>query len=318
MSETIWSASPRIHSTGGFTADRRSRRRRTPSAPSCSAPPGARGHPRPGADGHDVARVVVDPGAGAVHRRDEHVLELRVQRQRPGRDEKARSTERGPGLSAVVSPAAIDATNSGLAAPRPSRPSSCSGRRQGRPFPRNRTATWARRARPTRPARGHRAGTAGRCLHPGSSRPGGPGPARGRRSARRGRRPSRAPRASHRSAAGRCRRSRGGRPRAPAPPLSPNARSGCRQKRDELTLPCTKRTTSPGPAGSTPSACRTCWVSRGVRPAWRRRRAAAFGHVVSWTRSTGLAHGNDDRPFPTASRTRRRDRGHPGAARIST
>ena len=62
VSETIWSASPRIHSTGGFSGRSTmpgdvedGRRHRVEHAAA------AGGHPGPGLDRHRVARVVVAP-----------------------------------------------------------------------------------------------------------------------------------------------------------------------------------------------------------------------------------------------------------------
>ena len=112
-----------------------------------------------------------------------------------------------------------------------------------------------------------------------------PGRARARRPGRRGRRPSRArrgvasigsgsvspyPRRS--TASARCR------------PVAASASSGCCQNSDELTLPCTNRTASPGPAGSTPSGCSTDWVNRLVA---HRRRGDAGQQDVGHGGSSG-------------------------------
>ena len=161
--------------------------------------------------------------------------------------------------------------------------------RPGRPCRRSRTATPAPRGRPRPPAPARRAGTAAprrapmlqptRCtrVSPSAS-------TSAARSSAQSRTPrvasmgsgSVAPYPRRSTASTRCR------------PVAASSSSCCCQNSDELTLPCTKSTASPGPAGSTPSGCSTDWVRRLV--ANRRGGDAGQQDVVSW-RLLGLGCG---------------------------
>ena len=241
--------------------------------------PGA--HARPGVAGGRVARVVVLARAGAVHRRDEHVLEVAgpAAASPAPRRRRAGSTGGWWGLSAEVSPAAErgDEVRVGRAAagpgaavvqqPCPSGPAvppkpygetgatrATDATRSGASSRYWRT-TPAPMLQPTRCTRSSPSASisVGEVVRPVPHAAGGVD--RQRR---------------------RCRRSRAGRRRATrCRPVSAIASIVCCQNSAELTLPCTNSTASPGPAGSVPAGCSTDWVSRGGRqPAWRRCRAA--------------------------------------------